>query len=389
MVSVRNKNKLQFGLSIPQGWRSGELPLNNENNPVKQYEFSKTICNLADDLNFDAVYAYDHLIPHYSDDIEKNIFECFTMLTALAAITKKIKIGQIVMCNSYRHPSLLAKMLSTLDIISKGRVELGIGAGWYEQEYHAYGYDFPSNVERIRQLDEALSVIRSLWTEKQAYFEGKYYSLKNAICNPKPLQKPCPVIMVGGSGEKYLLKVVAKHADRYNLFFGSPEKMRRKISILKEYTKSIVGSRNNNDIQYSVVLPCIIGDSEEKVNQILLQYKRKDKTMKQYLEYLVNGIAIGTTDIILKGINEYVKIGVTHFILHFIGLNEGSLRLFNSKIIKKYERDDEGRDGECYNGEHLHLLCFLMIYPNGEINLYYVAVDTIDIQFLCYFFSDS
>ena len=226
-------------------------------------------------------------------------------------------------------------MLSTLDIISKGRVELGIGSGWYEQEYHAYGYDFPSNVERIKQLDEALSVIRSIWTEKQACFEGKYYSLKNAICNPKPLQKPCPVIMVGGSGEKYLLKVVAKHADRYNLFFGSPEKMRRKISILKEYTKSIVGSRNNNDIQYSVVLPCIIGDSEEKVNQILLQYKRKDKTMKQYLEYLVNGIAIGTPDIILKGINEYVKIGVTHFILHFIGLNEENLRLFNSKIIRK------------------------------------------------------
>ncbi len=89
MVSVQNKNKLQFGLSIPQGWRSGELPLNNENNPVKQYEFLKTICKLAYDLNFDVIYAYDHLIPHYSDDIEKNIFECFTMLTALAAITKK------------------------------------------------------------------------------------------------------------------------------------------------------------------------------------------------------------------------------------------------------------------------------------------------------------
>jgi alkanesulfonate monooxygenase SsuD/methylene tetrahydromethanopterin reductase-like flavin-dependent oxidoreductase (luciferase family) len=96
-----------------------------------------------------------------------------------------------------------------------------------------------------------------------------------------------------------------------------------------------MGSRNNNDIQYSVVLPCVIGYSEEKVNQILLQYKRKDKTMKQYLEYLVNGIAIGTPDIILKGINEYVKIGVTHFILHFIGLNKENLRLFNSKIIRK------------------------------------------------------
>jgi F420-dependent oxidoreductase-like protein len=335
MMSVQKENKIQFGLSVPQGWRSGELPLNDEKNPVKQYEFSKTICTLSDDLDFDSIYAYDHLIPHYSDDIEKNIFECFTMLAALAAITKRIKIGQIVLCNSYRHPSLLAKMLSTLDIISNGRIELGIGAGWYKQEYNAYGFDFPSNISRIKQLDEALSIIKSMWTEKNANFEGKYYSIKGAICNPKPIQKPYPVIMVGGSGEKYLLKVVAKHADRYNLFFGSPKEMRRKISILKEFSKSMSGKRNYDDIQYSVVLPCIIGESEEKVNQIITQYKRKDKTIKQYLEYLVDGITIGTPDVVLKGINEYVKIGVTHFILHFIGLNEETLRLFNSKIIRK------------------------------------------------------
>jgi F420-dependent oxidoreductase-like protein len=333
-TTVQNKeNRLQFGLSIPQGWRGGDLPIEQENNPVKQFEFSKTITTLADTLNFESIYTYDHLIPHYGDDIEKNIFECYTLLTTAAAITTKIKIGQLVTCNSYRHPPLVAKMLSTLDVISGGRLELGIGAGWYNQEYVAYGYDFPSNVARIRQLDESLSIIKSMWTEPYTDFQGHYYTIKKAICNPKPIQKPYPTIMVGGVGEKYLLKVVAKHADRYNLFFGSPSEMKRKISVLKEYCKSC-DRKKQNDIQYSVVLPCIIRETEGEVNAILKKYKRKDKTIKQYIEYLANGITIGNPDIILKGINEYVEVGVTHFIMYFMGLDEFSLRLFDSKIIK-------------------------------------------------------
>ena len=326
-------DNIKFGLAIPQGWRGGDLPLEEENNPINQYEFSKSIATIADNLNFDSMYAYDHLIPHYKDDMEKNIFECFTLLSALAVITEKVKIGQIVACSSYRNPSLLAKMLSTLDIISNGRVELGIGAGWYEQEYLAYGYDFSSNITRIMQLDESIKIIKAMWIEKYASFQGKYYKIKDAICNPKPIQKPHPLIMVGGSGEKYLLKVVAKHADRYNLFFGSPAEMKRKISILKEYCNTI-GRNYKKDIQYSVVLPCIIRESEDEVNKVLIQNKRKDKSVEQYIQYLVNGITIGTPEKILQGISKYLDIGVRHFVLHFIGLNDSSLRLFDSKVIR-------------------------------------------------------
>jgi F420-dependent oxidoreductase-like protein len=326
-------DNIKFGLAIPQGWRGGDLPLEEENNPINQYEFSKSIATIADNLNFDSIYAYDHLIPHYKDDMEKNIFECFTLLSALAVITEKVKIGQIVVCSSYRNPSLLAKMLSTLDIISNGRVELGIGAGWYEQEYLAYGYDFSSNITRIMQLDESIKIIKAMWIEKYASFQGKYYKIKDAICNPKPIQKPHPLIMVGGSGEKYLLKVVAKHADRYNLFFGSPAEMKRKISILKEYCNTI-GRNYKKDIQYSVVLPCIIRESEDEVNKVLIQNKRKDKSVEQYIQYLVNGITIGTPEKILQGISKYLDIGVRHFVLHFIGLNDSSLRLFDSKVIR-------------------------------------------------------
>jgi len=326
-------NKIQFGLTIPQGWRGGDLPLEQENNPVKQFAFSKEIAITADNLGFDSIYAYDHLIPFFKDDTEKNIFECFTLLSAAATITNKIKIGQIVTCNSYRNPALLAKMLSTLDVISNGRIELGIGAGWYEKEYVAYGYDFSTHITRIRQLDESISIIKELWTRRSASFSGRYYMLKDAICNPKPIQKPHPIIMVGGSGEKYLLKVVAKHADRYNNFFGSPDQLKKKIAVLKEHCNTF--RRDYKQIQHSVALPCIITESEVDVNQILARYKRNDKTTKQYLNYLVGGITVGIPEKIIKGLNEYVELGITHFIIHFIGLNNSVLKLFRSKVVNK------------------------------------------------------
>ena len=184
------------------------------------------------------------------------------------------------------------------------------------------------------QLDESISIIKTMWTEKYASFEGKYYKIKDAICNPKPIQKPYPLIMVGGSGEKYLLKVVAKHADRYNIFFGSPDEMKRKISLLKEYCIS-VGRNYKEDIRYSVVLPCIIRESEDEINEVLAQNKRQDKTVQEYAQYLVEGVMIGTPEKVLQGFRKYLDIGVRHFVLHFIGLNNAVLRLFDSKVITR------------------------------------------------------
>ena len=129
----------------------------------------------------------------------------FTLLSATATLTKKIKIGQIVTCNSYRNHALLAKMVSTLDVISNGKMELGTGAGWYEKEYFAYDY-FLSHRERIKQLEESLSIIKQMWTKRSASFEGHYYEIKDAICNPKPIQKPHPAIMVGWFWEEVSVK---------------------------------------------------------------------------------------------------------------------------------------------------------------------------------------
>ena len=313
----------RFGIVIPQGWRN-DLPQTSSTN---QFQYSKDIVIAAEGNGFDSIYAYDHFIPHYRYPSMGNFFECFTLLSAISAYTKKLNIGQIVTCNSYRNPALLAKMVATLDVITNGRTELGIGAGWYEEEYNAYGYHYFSNIIRISQLEESIQIIKKLWIQKIANFHGKYYSIDGAICFPKPIQKPHPIVMVGGSGEKYLLKVVAKYADRYNLYFGTPEEMKRKINILKDYNSQ------NRKIEYSIVLPCLLVDKYEDMEKIIKKMKNGDMTVDQFKKSAAGGLTVGTIDDIINGIAEYVNIGVSHFIFHFLHLDQRVLKKF-SKVIK-------------------------------------------------------
>jgi F420-dependent oxidoreductase-like protein len=320
---------LKFGLTLPQGWRHDLV----DKPPIKQFEYSKNIAMAADKLRYDSVYAYDHFIPHYAYEKHKTFFECFTLISAIASVTKNVKIGQVVTCNSYRNPGLIAKMVATLDAITNGRAELGIGAGWYEEEYVAYGYDFPTNKIRIEQLDESISIIKQMWEKKYATFLGKHYSIKKAVSNPKPVQKPHPLIMVGGSGEKCLLKVVAKHADRYNLYFGTPAEMTRKIAVIKEHCAAV--GRKFSEIEYSVVLPCLVRVDQKTVQKDLIKRKKKGMKTEQYKQALAGGNAIGTPDEIVRGLRKYAEIGVTHFVLHFMGLNELYLKLFKSKVVTK------------------------------------------------------
>ena len=166
-----------------------------------------------------------------------------------------------------------------------------------------------------------------MWTQKIANFRGKYYSVNRAICFPKPIQKPHPTIMVGGAGEKYLLKVVAKYADRYNLYFGTPQKMERKINILKDY------NTKNREIEYSIVLPCLIVDNDEEIENIVKKMKKGNMTIDQFKKSAAGGLTVGTIDDIINGISQYVNIGVTHFIFHFLHLDQRVLKKF-SRIVK-------------------------------------------------------
>ena len=316
-------SKIKFGIVIPQGWRN-DLP---RKSPVAQFKYSRDFAIEAEKNCFDSAYAYDHFIPHYRYTKTDSFFECFTLLSALSTELKKMKIGQIVTCNSYRNPALLAKMVATLDVISNGRVELGIGAGWYEEEYIAYGYQYESDVVRIMQLEESIQIIKKLWTQKIANFHGKYYSVNNTISYPKPVQKPHPIIMVGGSGEKYLLRVAAKYADRYNLYFGMPEEMKRKINILKGYSQ-------NRKMEYSIVLPCIIMQDQTQLKKIMKKMGKQKMTVSEFKKSIAGGLTVGNIDDVVEGISQYVSVGVNHFIFHFLNLDSKVLKEFH-KVIKK------------------------------------------------------
>ncbi len=293
---------------LPNGWLSS----------IVSIERLKDIAKHAEDLGFDALYAYDHLLPYnrYSS-LEEPILECWTLLSSLISVTSKIKLGQVVLCNSYRSPALLAKMASTLDYLSNGRLELGIGAGWYEEEYTRFGYKFPTIKNRLEQLDEALYIIRELLTNAKVEFNGKYYKV-NTICKPVPKHKPR--IMVGGSSNM-LLKIASRYADIYNNPFGDPEEVSKKIAKLSEYCYEI----GRKDIAISVLLKAMIGD-EKSVYAIASRLKSDDESIKDYLARSKNNTLMNDNAVEL--LNRYRDVGVKHFIIHLFNL-ENDLTLMD------------------------------------------------------------
>lgn len=237
----------------------------------------------------------------------------------------------MVTCNSYRHPSLLAKITSTLDAISNGRLEFGIGAGWFEY-YTSYGYKFDDAISRIEQLDESLTIIKKMWQNTISTFKGKHYSIKNAICNPKPVQNPHPPVMVGGAGSK-LMDVVAKYATRYNHPFGTPEILDEKINLLK--TKCKLVKRNHNEIQNSVLLRVLVGKDSDDIKQIISGLKKKNESVTDYILRSKDSIALGTPDEVIEYLDRYLQIGIDYFIVNFIGLWKSTemLSTFSKKVI--------------------------------------------------------
>ncbi len=222
---------VKFGVFVPQGWRMDLVEIAD---PVEKYEAMTRVGQEAERLGYDSIWLYDHFHTVPTPE-QETVFECWMCTAALARDTKTIRIGQLVTCNSYRNPALLAKMAATVDVMSHGRLILGMGAGWYDHEYRAYGYPFPDGPERLRMLGEALQVIHAMWAEPQATFEGRYYQVKGAINQPKPVQKPHPPILVGGGGEKVTLKLVAQYADACNIGGWDPAVYRHKFAVIDQH----------------------------------------------------------------------------------------------------------------------------------------------------------
>src|SRR6266702_3654867 len=179
----------------------------------------------------------DHFMPN-TKEREGAMLESWSTLSALAALVPRLRVGTIVLGNTYRHPAVVAKMAAQVDIISGGRLLLGLGAGWQQNEHEAYGIPFHTLRERLERLDEACEVIRSLWTQRRSDFKGRYYQLSDAPLEPKPVQTPHPELMIGGGGERVTLRIVAKHADHWNVW-GGPKVLARKGAILDEHCAAV------------------------------------------------------------------------------------------------------------------------------------------------------
>jgi len=284
---------------------------------------------LCDELGYHSVWFYDHMLGMGSIDFD--VFEAWTLMSALSTITSNVNIGTLVLCNSFRHPPLLAKMAATLDHISNGRLEFAIGAGWFEPEYKAYGYPFPDTITRIEQLKEAVKIIRALWTQEKATFIGEHYQIRDAYCNPKPIQKPHPPITIGGSGEKHLLRAVAELADGWNCPASNASEYERKLNVLKNHCKSL--GRDINEMEISEQTVCVIAKDKAELEEKLPKAKKR---YSFFGDIEKTGI-VGTPDQCIEKIRHKVNKGVSKFTIFFYDiLNPEYLRLFAKEVMSVF-----------------------------------------------------
>jgi F420-dependent oxidoreductase-like protein len=224
---------MKFGTFIPQGWRLDLVDIDTSDH----WNTMLRVAKQAETLGFESAWVYDHFhtVPEPTQEVT---YEAWTLMSALAATTETIRLGQMCTCNGYRSPSYLAKVAACIDVISNGRLEMGIGGGWYEHEYNAYGYPFPKPSVRLGELDEAVQIMLAMWTEDEATFSGKHYSIDGAICQPKPVQDPHIPVWVAGGGEQLTLRTAARYAD-YTNFGIDPETFAHKRAILAEHCERL------------------------------------------------------------------------------------------------------------------------------------------------------
>jgi len=314
-----------FGAFIPQGWK---MELASIPYPQDKWQKAVDIAVLAEELGYDSIWVYDHFhnVPRPSHEA---VFECWTTMAAISQRTSRIRLGQMVGCNSYRSPGLLAKITSTLDVISGGRLDWGIGAGWYENEYKGYGYEFPAPKVRIGMLAETVEIVRSMWTQEETTYEGKYYNLSRAHCDPKPLQKPTPPVWIGGGGEQLTLRVVARLADVSN-FGGSLEEFVAKREILKGHCAAV--GRDEEEIRKTVSSEIFIRETEAEILEAGSKSLWSDPP-----EVWRQKAFVGTPEQVTEKVAAYIEAGCTGFVPWCADYpSTESLELFAKKVIPNF-----------------------------------------------------
>jgi F420-dependent oxidoreductase-like protein len=279
---------------------------------------------LAERLGYHSLWLVDHFWTIGMPDVD--LLESIPMMSAIAARTERVRIGTLVLCNSFRNPALLAKSLTTIDHISNGRLEVGLGSGWMEQEYRAYGYEFPSIGTRLRQLEEGLQILKAMFTENRASFKGRYYTIADAPNNPKPIQKPHPPIMIGGAGEKVMLRLVAKYADRWNMPAGYRD-FKKTLGVLHEHCRAV--GRDPKEITVSEQVMVCIGANQAEVDQ-------KWEMAKGRKPFSFTAIK-GTPDEVIKQLRERVSWGITMFTMMFADMGPPqTVELFAREVMPAF-----------------------------------------------------
>jgi F420-dependent oxidoreductase-like protein len=299
------------------------LPFYNYQNPNAQIMFSQLlqVAQECDRLGYHSVWVDDHLMCR-----RMPILECWTALSTLAASTSRVRLGTMITCSGFRSPALLAKMGTTVDVVSGGRLELGLGAGIQREEHVAYGFGFPNVETRVQRLNESVEIIKALWTQEKTTYKGKHYSVEGAVCEPKPVQKPHPPITVGGSGEKHLLRVTAMHADRVDFgYLPTLGAYKQKLEALEGHCR-LVG-RDFDEIEKAcwpegqIVLAKDAAEVEEKIQRL--------KPVGVGWEAFEKTTFVGTPEQLRARFEPYVGLGVSLFMLFFGDLPSlESLRLF-------------------------------------------------------------
>ena len=283
---------------------------------------------------FSTLWFSDHFMLD-ADSTDRVLLDPWLVMTALVRELPDIHVGSLVFCNSYRNPALHTKMAATLDVLSGGRLEFGIGAGWKKIEYKAYGYDFPDNMTRIGQLAEAIQIIRSIWTEDKASFNGEYYKINELVSFPKPVQKPHPTIWVGTMyGKQNMLKLTAKHGDGINLAWAfTPEQLKTIFDKLDSYRRDYGRSE---EIKKSVGFWTHIFEDEGDMEKAIVEgAKKRSIPLDKYRERIASSMW-GTSEILVEKLVAYKELGVSHSIFMFPYENEISqIKLFGKEVIPK------------------------------------------------------
>ncbi|MCV7171711.1 LLM class F420-dependent oxidoreductase [Mycobacterium manitobense] len=325
---------MRFGLFIPQGWRLDLIGIA----PDEQWQVMRDLATYADGTAWDSLWVYDHFhtVPVPTDEATH---EAWTLMAAYAATTSRIKLGQMCTAMGYRNPVYLAKVAATTDIISGGRVQMGIGGGWYQHEWEAYGYGFPTAGQRLGMLDEGVQIMRDAWRDGRVTFGGKYYKVDDAIVAPTPLQQGGPPLWIAGGGEKVTLRIAAKYAQ-YTNFTSEPAGFEHKSEVLAGHCRDV--GTDYGKIVRSANFNAVIGDSEADVKDRIerIRARQQAKADPGSVDRMLSAVsapesASGTTEQVVEKLKRMRDLGCEYAILYFpeAAYDRSGIEKFEQQVI--------------------------------------------------------